>query len=94
MEADVEKLKRRIRQLELARDRWKARATFKQQRLRSLAVKARDLALSRDRWKDQALLAGSADAPAPSQDDPPRLLAMPAPGDRAGQGGEKRRGRR
>ena len=78
MEDDIAKLKRRIHQLELSRDKWKARASAKQARIRSLLVKSRDLALSRERWKDEACREGPDGMP---QDNPPRLLALPAAAD-------------
>jgi hypothetical protein len=82
---ETAKLKQRIRRLERARDAWKKRAVSKQQHIRSLSVKARDLAASRDRWKEEArraLPGGEA------QDAPPRLLPLPAPGDRERRGGK------
>ena len=86
---DVAKLKQRLCRLERARDKWKARAAAKQERIRALVIKARDLALSRDRWKDEAC---RQDPAVPPLDDPPRLLPMPPAlgrslrGEKAGHG--------
>lgn len=55
---------RRQRRLAQSRDRWKARATTKQQEIRRLRVRIHDLLLSRDRWKQRCRAALTA-APAP-----------------------------
>jgi hypothetical protein len=63
---DLAKLKRRIRQLERARQGWKQRVATKQQHIRYLRVKGRDLARSRDCWKQRAQAVTAADAVAPA----------------------------
>ena len=75
MSDEVAKLKRRVRQLERARQKWKGRCADKQDHIRYLRVKARDLAKSRERWRTLAERAPDADAAAPSPD----LLPLPQP---------------
>ena len=74
MSDDVTKLKRRVRQLERARQKWKGRCADKQAHIRYLRVKGRDLANSRERWRTLAERAPGAGA-APSPD----LLPLPQP---------------
>ena len=45
---------RLVRWFKKSRDQWKARATEKQKRIKSLNVKVRDLLSSRDHWKMKA----------------------------------------
>ncbi len=45
---------RLVRWFKKSRDQWKARATEKQKRIKSLNVKVRDLLCSRDYWKTKA----------------------------------------
>jgi hypothetical protein len=81
MADEVAKLRRRVRQLERARQRWKIRVADKQQEVRYLRVKARDLTRSRDAWKQRASAAGP---PTPRPDEPPVLLPLPREGPDAG----------
>jgi hypothetical protein len=48
---------RLLRLLRSARDRWKAKALERQQRLRAAQVRIRDLEHSRAYWKERALSA-------------------------------------
>src|SRR5215210_1778818 len=47
-------LKRQVRRLQQARQRWKGRVAAKQQEIRQLRVRVRDLSLSRERWQRRA----------------------------------------
>ncbi len=76
MSDPITKLKRRVRQLERARNGWKSRCAAKQDEIRYLRVKSRDLALSRERWKSLA----SSRSPHDATEAPgPVLLPLPAP---------------
>jgi hypothetical protein len=72
----IAKLKRRVRQLQRARDGWKSRCAAKQDEIRYLRVKTRDLARSRQRWKS---LASSRSAPGAADAPEPVLLPLAAP---------------
>lgn len=50
---DVARLKRQLRRLQSARQRWKHRAAAKQAEIRRLRVNVRDLANSRELWKQR-----------------------------------------
>jgi hypothetical protein len=76
MTDQIAKLKRRVRQLERARDGWRRRCAAKQDHIRYLRVKARDLANSRERWRSLALGPKAPDVPDASK---PVLLPLPAP---------------
>jgi chromosome segregation ATPase len=47
-------LRRQVRRLQQARQRWKGRVAAKQREIRKLRVRVRDLSLSRERWKRRA----------------------------------------
>jgi hypothetical protein len=80
----ITKLKRRVRQLERARDGWRSRCAAKQDHIRYLRVKARDLALSRERWRSRA---HGHSAPQTPDAPPPVLLPLPAPREGPPSGG-------
>lgn len=74
MSDQIAKLKRRVRQLERARNGWKSRCTAKQDQIRYLRVKTRDLARSREYWKSLASSRSVPEVP----DAPEPVLLLPA----------------
>ena len=73
---EITQLKRRLRQLESSRQKWKCRSAAKQQHIRYLRVQARDLERSRDHWRQRAAQVRLPPASTPPL-PPPALLALP-----------------
>jgi hypothetical protein len=75
-------LKRQVRRLCEARQRWRQRVAAKQKEIRKLRVAVRDLTASRELWKGRCR-----PQPRPTEPPAPVLLPLPAPPAGAPRGG-------